>query len=103
VPATSAAPPPTDPAGVLAALQSSIEAGAAAGDIDAGAAQELRNTLRDLNKRRGRGKSGQVAKNANDMLDKIDNLTQDGHISAQRAGRLRALLQPLASAQQNGQ
>jgi hypothetical protein len=37
------------------------------------------------------------------MLDKIDNLTQDGHISPQRAGQLRALLQPLLAAQHDDQ
>jgi eukaryotic-like serine/threonine-protein kinase len=103
VQATSAAPAPTDPAGVLAALQSSIDAGVAAGDIDAGAARELRNTLQDFDKRRGRGKSGQVAKNANDMLNKVNQLARGGHISPQRADQLRALLQPLLAAQQDDQ
>jgi hypothetical protein len=53
----------------------------------------------DLNKRSGRGNHDQVGKHAHEALDKIDELAREGRISRPRAAELRALLQPLATQQ----
>jgi eukaryotic-like serine/threonine-protein kinase len=80
----SAGHPPTDPAGILAALQASIDAGVVAGEIDAGAVRDLRKMLQE-----------QGVENANEILDKIDQLARDGRIDPQRADWLRIQLRPL--------
>jgi hypothetical protein len=88
---------PTDAAGVLVALRAGIDAGVAAGDIDATAARALQNTLSDLGKRSGHDKQGQLAKRGNDLLNTINELARQAHIAPQRADQLRALLQPITA------
>jgi predicted lipid-binding transport protein (Tim44 family) len=94
-PVPSADPTPTDPAAVLAALQSSVDAGVAAGEIDADTGKNLRDSLQQLSKRLEQGKQAKVADGANELLKKIDGWAQDDQIPPQRAAELRALLQPL--------
>jgi serine/threonine-protein kinase len=88
---------PTDAAGVPAALRAGVDAGVAAGDIDATAARQLQNTISDLGKRSGHGKQGQLAKRGTDIVNTINELARQGHIAPRRADQLRALLQPITA------
>lgn len=94
-PVPSADPTPTDRAAILAAVQNSVDAGVAAGEIDADTGKNLRDSLQQLSKRLEQGKQAKVADGANELLKQIDGWAQDDQIPPQRAAELQALLQPL--------
>jgi serine/threonine-protein kinase len=88
---------PANPAASLAAVQGSVEAGVAAGDIAADSGNELLADVQQLRKRLEQGKPAKVAEVAGDLLKKIGEWARDGRITPQRAAELHTLLQPLAA------
>jgi hypothetical protein len=92
---TSGAVPSDEFAAILAALQSSIDEGAAAGEIDPDTVRDLRQDLQEMGKRIDRGNRKKTSQAAGELLKRIDERAREGRISGPRAAELRALLQPL--------
>ncbi len=94
---------PATPAGgsaavQIAALQTAIGQQAAAGQLDARAAADLRGTLSDIARRLGRGQTGQAASRVAQLRERLTELAREHKLSGAAYQQLRAGVDALAGA-----